>query len=637
MPGKRKTTSFLFDSEGLVSAPGVQWLSGRPNSILLESSLVDRENHHTYLFTKAVEIIKARTLDQVERALRKADEAIRSGYYVAGFLCYEAGYAFERVLRTDAQWELPLVWFGVFEQPILYDRRRNRVVRGEKQVKHIEKELRELRVLEDRSDVSLIPSLTQEEYRAAVSSIKHYILEGDTYQVNFTFKVRFPWLSASSLYCRLRNAQRVSYSAFLQLPGVTILSLSPELFFRVDGSRITLRPMKGTAARGRTLEEDDIRKNELKESEKNRAENVMIVDMLRNDVGRIAQTGSVRVTRLFDVERYETVFQATSTIEARLRKNVTMSELFRSLFPSGSVTGAPKIRTMQIIRELEKEPRGIYTGAVGFLAPRNKAVFNVAIRTLVLDRKTSKGEMGVGSGIVHESDIDDEYRECLLKSRFLTEAPADFELIETMRWQPGRGFLRQHLHLRRLQRSAQYFGFRYDTRTLRSVLRKYDAHLRQETRRQVFRVRLTLKRDSTINLTHARLEPTTGEQHVRLSERRTDSSNRFLFHKTTNRRLYDEELERAVLKGYFDVLFCNEKGELTEGARTNLIIRNGDEYFTPPLSCGVLPGVYREALLRSKAYAVKERILYPEDLKAADEVFVCNAVREMVKVIVDWQ
>lgn len=638
MPGKQNTTPALFDREGLVSPVAVQWLFRRPNSILLESSLVDRGNKHTYLFTEPVEVIKASSLAQVEQALRKVDEAVQSGRYVAGFLCYEAGYAFENVLRTEVTSEVPLVWFGVFKQPIVYDRLRRRVVEGHKQVKQIEEELQRFRGEENHTELSPIPSLSQEEYRTAVSSIKQYILEGDTYQVNYTFKLKFPWFSASSLYCRLRNAQRVGYSAFLSLRRFNLLSLSPELFFRVDGTRITLKPMKGTAARGRTLEEDAVRKKELQMSDKNRAENLMIVDMLRNDVGRIAQTGSVKVARFFDIERYETVFQATSTIEARLKKDIHFSEIIRSLFPSGSVTGAPKIRTMQIIRELEKEPRGIYTGSVGFIAPQKRAVFSVAIRTLVLDKKSGMGEMGVGSGIVHDSEIDDEYRECLLKSRFLTESPSDFELIETMRWEPGRGFLLQRLHERRLQRSAEYFGFPYHPNVLRSTLKKYDALLRKESkRRQSFRVRLTLGRNGIISLSHARLEPTVGDQHVRLSEKRTDSSNRFLFHKTTNRRLYDEELERAVLRGYFDVLFLNEKGELTEGARTNLVVRKGGEYLTPPVSCGLLAGVYRESLLRSKKYAVKECILTLDDLKAADEVFVCNAVRGMVNVIVDWQ
>lgn len=635
-PGKKNVPSSLFDREGLVSPVAVQWLARRTNSILLESGFVDRENKHTYLFIEPVEVVKASSLGQVERALRRVDEAVQSGHYVAGFLSYEAGYAFEKALETGVTLELPLVWFGVFRRPVVYDRLRRRVVQGHKQIKQIEKELERLRAEDDRMELSLTPSLSQEEYHAAISSIKNFILAGDTYQVNYTFKLKFPWLSSSSLYCRLRNAQRVGYSAFLTLRGFNVLSFSPELFFRLDGSRITLKPMKGTAPRGRTLEEDVALRKQLQASDKNRAENLMIVDMLRNDVGRIARTGSVRVARFFDIERYETVFQATSTIEARLRRGVTYAEVVRSLFPSGSVTGAPKIRTMQIIRELEKEPRRIYTGSIGFIAPRKKAVFSVAIRTAVLDRKTGMGEMGVGSGIVHDSTIDEEYQECLLKSRFLAESPSDFALIETMRWEPGRGFLLQRLHARRLLRSTEYFGFPCDSKTLKSILKRYDARLRRESKRQVLRVRLTLRKDGTINFTHARLKPTIGEQHVRLAEKRTDSSDRFLFHKTTHRRLYDEELERAVLKGYFDVLFLNEKGELTEGARTNLVVRKQGDYLTPPVSCGLLAGVYRDFLFRSKKYAVKECILTPNDLKAADEVFVCNAVRGMVKVTVDW-
>jgi para-aminobenzoate synthetase/4-amino-4-deoxychorismate lyase len=310
--------------------------------------------------------------------------------------------------------------------------------------------------------------------------------------------------------------------------------------------------------------------------------------------------------------------------------------MMKSLFPCGSVTGAPKIRTMQIIRELEKEPRGIYTGSIGFFAPRNKAVWNVAIRTVVLNTKRRTGEMGIGSGIVYDSDIQKEYDECLLKAKFLNEKQGEFELLETMRWEPRKGYSLLADHLRRLENSAEYFGFTFRKKSVLTFLKRYERTLRRQSKRQQsFRVRLTMKRDGTLSVAHYRLEDTSDIQHVRLSEKRTNSGDRFLFHKTTNRTLYDRELERAILDGYFDVLFLNEKGELTEGARSNLLVTKDGRWFTPPIECGVLPGTYRAQLLRLKKYNIEEHVLTIEDLTYADEIYLCNAVRGLVKVRLD--
>lgn len=637
MAARQTMHTGIIDTSGAFTSAFIEWLSKQPNAVMLETSLRDSENQKSYIFLKPESIIKATSLEKIEGALTQAQDALNDGYYVAGFLTYEAGYAFENVLQQDIHSALPLVWFGVYKQPLLYHHKKKKFEEGKKQVARIVSALRESSSMPEVPRIDPKLSIRFHDYQKAIERIKEYILEGDTYQVNYTFKLKFALPdSPAALYQQLRLSQRVGYSAFISLKGYKILSISPELFFRIDGNRITLKPMKGTASRGRMLEEDRRRIEELRSSEKNRAENLMIVDMLRNDVGKIAQTGSVKVARFFDIERYDTLFQATSTIEAKLRSKVGVLDLMKSLFPSGSVTGAPKIRTMQIIRELEREPRGLYTGSVGFLAPKKKAVFSVAIRTVVLDLKKQRGEMGVGSGIVHDSDIESEYQECLLKAKFLTEPPTEFQLFETMRWEPRRGFLLLKEHLKRLERSAEYFAFHYERRRLISFLKDFERGLRKESgKKHSFRVRLTMGRDGKFSAAHFCLERTEGVQHVKLSGRRTNSSDRFLFHKTTNRRMYDEELERAVLKGYFDVLFLNEHGQLTEGARSNIFLKKGETLFTPPVSCGVLAGTYREHLLRSKKYDAEEKILTLDNLKTADEIYVCNAVRGLVKVQVD--
>lgn len=360
----------------------------------------------------------------------------------------------------------------------------------------------------------------------------------------------------------------------------------------------------------------------------------MIVDLLRNDAGRIAETGGVQAPRFFDIEQYETVLQATSTITASLRAKTEIADLLRSLFPCGSITGAPKIRTMQIIHELEKEVRGVYTGAIGYFTPQRKAVFNVAIRTVVLDRKTGMGEMGVGSGVVWDSEAEAEYRECLLKARFLTEAPLDFELLETLRWDRVQDYALLREHLQRLQSSAAYFDFHYDEAVVRSALQKSAQEMRHESNdAKTFRVRLAMNRAGKCKVEHAPLEPLPGVVYIGFAQERTNSKDRFLFHKTTQRPVYDHALEEAKALGWFDMVFLNERGEVTEGARSNIIIKTGADYVTPPLACGVLPGTYRSRLLASQRLPLREKILFREEVEAAEEVWVCNAVRGLVKAL----
>jgi para-aminobenzoate synthetase/4-amino-4-deoxychorismate lyase len=627
----------ILNREGLFTLPFLDRMEREGDLVLLESARADDANLMSYVFTQPVDRIVALSLDAVERRLADLEEAHRGGYWLAGYLPYEAGYAFEKSLPRPADVRAPLLWFGVYERPLVFNRRRRAFISGKTRARAIARMLDDAPPPGPTMRFRPQPTVSAEEYAETVERIQRYIVEGDTYQVNFTMKQRFPWsATAAGLYAQLRERQRVAYSAFIAHRTHRILSFSPELFFRLDGSRLTLKPMKGTAPRGRTLDEDRHVRASLAASEKDRAENLMIVDLLRNDAGKIARTGSVRVARFFDIERLETLHQATSTIEATVRRNVGFDAIFKALFPSGSVTGAPKIRTMEIIHELEREPRGVYTGAVGFIAPERKAVFSVAIRTVEIERKTKRAELGIGSGIVSDSRADAEYRECLLKGAFVSEQRPGFELLETFRWHPRQGWFLLRWHLRRLALSASYFDFVFRKEAVQRFLQQYGKRLfRLSEGRRAFRVRVTMNRSGELNAVHSPLEELVGPQVVKLSQRPTDSNDRFLYHKTTYRPLYDRELERAMLAGYFDVLFVNERREVTEGARSNVVIRKGRSYVTPPWHSGLLPGTFRHYLLTSQKLRVREGVMTLDDVATADEVLMCNAVRGLVPVVVE--
>ncbi|HEX9615279.1 MAG TPA: aminodeoxychorismate synthase component I [Bacteroidota bacterium] len=625
---KNRTTKSLWLTEDGMFGPSVlKWVDSHPGTVLLESNLADNEG---FLFANPVRIVKADSLAQVAPALAEVESAVNEGAHAAGFLSYEAGYAFESSLPAIRLPETPLLWFGLYERPIALDRRRRKIQGGIARL--IPRSGLRNGTLRSPEYTTPAAGLSAELHASAVEKIQAYIAAGDTYQVNFTFPISVSLSDASSpasWYHALRRAQRVPYSAFINTGQFAILSVSPELFFQKKGARLILKPMKGTAPRGRTTEEDELQRKGLEESEKNRAENLMIVDLLRNDAGRIAVPGSVRVRKFFEIERYETVFQATSTITATLRRGVGIADLIRSLFPSGSVTGAPKIRTMQLIHELETAPRGAYTGAIGYFSPNGEAAFSVAIRTAVLNRQTRQAVVGVGSGIVHDSDVSGEYDECLLKARYLTEPFEEFDLIETLRWQPGRGFALLPLHLKRLSSSAAYFGFRYASDHIRVKLGEVS---RTREARKPLRVRVLLSRVGSIRMEAAALGPDAAGVSAAMAQIQTDSRNRFLFHKTTRRDLYERELNSPAAKGHFDMIFLNERGEVTEGARSNIILRVGDRYFTPPVHSGLLPGTYRAHLLQKKGFPLAEKILYPDDVASADEILLCNAVRGLVPV-----
>jgi para-aminobenzoate synthetase/4-amino-4-deoxychorismate lyase len=569
---------------------------------------------------------------EVPAVLGAAEAAAEDGRWVAGFVCYEAAAGLDRSLAVrgggggaghargggDPFADLPLAWFGVFDgrEPIEPPAPSS-----------------------TRERPAWTPSVGRGRYAETVERIRELIAGGETYQVNHTIRMRTDLprgIDLGRLYADLVLAQRGRYGARLAAGRFAVLSASPELFFSWRGDRLTTRPMKGTAGRGRWLEEDEAAAERLRASTKDRAENAMIVDLLRNDLGRIAVPGTVVADPLFEVERYETVWQMTSTVSAEVPVRTSLVDVFRALFPSGSVTGAPKVASMRAIAGLEDSPRGVYTGAVGFLSPRGaprdadravgdgreepRAVFSVAIRTIQVDARSGAAEYGVGAGITFGSSGDAEYDEVEAKARVLIERRSAFELLETLAWGPGDGYRHLDEHLGRLERSARYFGFAFDPGRVGEELEKTAADASEP-----LRVRLRLARDGGIEVDAAPL-PDREPGDVRLaiaSEVRVDPREVWPYHKTTAREPYDRR--RAMRPDVDDVLLVNTDGRVTESTVANLAVRIDGEWWTPPVVDGLLAGTYRAVLLREGSIA--ERSVSLDEVRDADEIALISSVR----------
>lgn len=638
-----------------------------PHSVLLQTARFDAANQTSYLYLNPLEIIQANTLEDLPHLFNELQAALDQGSHAAGYLQYECGYHFEPHTNTPAfqpATPAPLAWFGIYAAPLTFNH-----ATGE--FSHTPPTPRNATYPTPQAFTAIQPSLNIKAttYTEKVVAIQELITAGDTYQVNFTDRITLHTpLPPAEAFATLIRQQPVSYAAFLNLGEHHILSLSPELFFTLVGDKITTRPMKGTMPRGFDLAEDALAAITLHNDEKNRSEHVMIVDLLRNDLGRICTPGSVHVPDLFTTERYETLHQMTSTVTGALASQLSYYDIFRALFPSGSITGAPKIRTMQIIRDLEANPRGIYTGAIGHITPAqpilehqkknapreasntarsaarpasgrigtplalekpSTATFNVAIRTLIL--KNNEATMGVGGGIVADSEPAAEYAECLLKTAFLTRPPNDFQLIETILYDPplsAQPFYLLDLHLDRLAASAAYFNFPCDRDAIQQQLDALTSTLTEAPR---YRIRLLLHSDGTVTLTPTLFSPAPPTGRIRIATQRTLSTDLFLRHKTTRRTLYDHAYQQAITAGFDEVLFLNERDELTEGAISNLFLSVGDALLTPPLASGVLPGIYRRHLLETNPNA-QEKVLTLEDLHTADAIYTCNSVRGLSEV-----
>lgn len=556
-------------------------------------------------FTQPVQVISAGAVAEVLPALQAVESAVeRQGRYAAGFIAYEAGAAFDPALAFQPPTPLPLLWFGLYHRPA-----------------QVEPPL-------EATGFSVgewTPSLSQADYARAVRRIKTCIGRGETYQVNFTLRLRATFTGHPLAYFwQLARAQHKGYPAFVDAGRYAICSASPELFFKRDGLRVEMRPMKGTAPRGLTLAEDNRLAAQLADSAKDRAENVMIVDMIRNDLGTVADLGTVKTPRLFEVERYPTVLQMTSAVTAHTE--ATTTRLLAALFPCASITGAPKVRTTQLIAQLEDSPRGVYTGCIGFLAPGRQAQFNVAIRTVTIDTAAGMAEYGVGSGIVWDSDEADEYRECQTKAKVLTTVRPAFDLLETILWEPADGFFLLDLHLTRLAQSAEYFEIPVDLARIWQELARTAATFAAAPQR--VRLLVSPAGAATVEATPLATSTRPPKFKVRLAAGPVDSTNPFLYHKTTHRQVYQQA--RTVHPDADDVLLWNEHGQITESTIANVVVQFGRKWVTPPVSCGLLAGTFRQHLLAQGA--IREDIITPADLERADQVYLINSVRKWIKV-----
>ncbi|MGC9954337.1 MAG: aminodeoxychorismate synthase component I [Rhizomicrobium sp.] len=581
-------------------------------------------------FARPLETIRADVPQQVPATLAAIEAARAGGRFVAGYFSYELGYALEArliPLLPDAR-PVPLLWFGVFESPEAFEGA------------HLDAAFESW--CEGRAYAGpLAHEWDAEAYRLRFDRVRDLIAAGDLYQANLSFRSRFAFMGDPlTLYRGLRAHSAARYGAYLDDGERQILSLSPELFFDLaaDG-KITARPMKGTAARGADPVADAEARARLAASPKDRAENLMIVDLLRNDLGRIAEIGSVSVGDLFAVESYPTVHQMVSTVTARLGPGVGVKDIVRALFPCGSVTGAPKIRAMEVIAELERSRRGVYCGAIGYFAPDGSARFNVAIRTLTI--AGHRGELGIGGAVVQDSVADGEYAECLLKARYFEMPRRPLELIETLRFSPVAGFVRRHLHLARMARSAEMFGIKFDieqaNRALEAVLppplrgrQSAEALARRRTvggDNDALRIRLTLNESGEIACTAAPLGEAKATWTYVISPRRVSASDALARHKTNWRELYDSEHVR-LSDSCDEVIFLNERGEVVEGSRTNIFVTRDGMFLTPPLSAGALDGCLRRALIDEGR--CREAVLLPGDFTDGD-VYLGNSLRGLIR------
>lgn len=548
-------------------------------------------------FSSPLAVHEAWRIDEVAAVVTAAEQAALAGRWAVLLLAYEAAPAFDAALPVHPPSNFPLAWAAIFDAcgaPVKAP-------------------------AEPVNPPAWEPVVPETSYRAAIAQIRDAIAAGETWQVNYSFPLRTRYTGDTQRWYRqLTRSQQAGYCAWVDLGHHQVLSLSPELFFERAGAQVRVRPMKGTRPRGRWTEEDSEQRRQLLTSEKDRAENLMIVDLLRNDLGRIAAPGTVRTPRLFEVEAYATVFQMTSTIEAQTRPGLPLFEVLRGLFPCGSVTGAPKVRTMEWIRRLEPFPRGIYTGAIGWLRPGGDCIFNVAIRTIAREAESGEARCGVGGGITWDSTAEGEYQECRTKARFLTGKRPEFELLESLLLEDGRYWLLER-HLQRLSASAAYFGFPCDAAKAEQVL----AGLQGRHAEGRWKVRLLVAADGGIRgeAQPIPLPPAPPLLQVAFAAEPVDDRDVFLYHKTTHRAVYEQRRQ----PGFDDTILFNQRGEVTESLIANVVVRDAHGLWTPPVSCGLLPGCLRAELLESGE--IRERVITVAELQQAREFYLINSVR----------
>lgn len=556
------------------------------------------------IFTDPIKELKTRHLDQVEELLTEIEGWQEKGYYAVGYVSYEAAPAFEEKFQVHPA---PLQ-----KEYLLYFTIHDKAEQDSIPLTYEEVEM-----------PAAWQSLTSEqEYEKAIETIHHHIRQGDTYQVNYTVQLSAELNPEDSLaiYNRLVVEQNAAYNAYVEHDETAILSISPELFFEEHLGQLTTRPMKGTTNRGLTLEQDREQAAWLAQDAKNRAENMMIVDLLRNDMNRISQTGSEHVERLCSVEQYSTVWQMTSTIKSQLHEGIGLAELFKALFPCGSITGAPKISTMAIIKATEKAARGVYCGTVGICLPDQRRIFNVAIRTIQLEGR--KAIYGVGGGITWDSTWKSEYIETQQKSAVLYRKNPRFDLISTGKV-TNRKLTWQEQHLQRLTEAAGYFAYPFDQDKLKQELEETCTQLDKE---KDYRLRIALKKDGSIELETTPLLPLTDTfRKAKLVKQTANLAQPFTYFKTSHRPHLTLEQQEQI--------YYNAQGQLLETSIGNLLLELNGKLYTPPAELGLLKGIYRQQLL-DKGRAT-EKILTLADLAQAKKIYACNAVRGLYELEID--
>jgi len=580
-------------------------------------------------FQNPIEIIKAFDRQSFIEAFLKI-EKYRKTHYLLGYIRYEAKDIFSNNLELQAT-PNPNVMLNLFQHrtserpcdPETSSGRRNTLIAT--QYKNIKSDTPLLYFEVFENYEKYIPNLATEirlqkkslidfnTYEKAIKKIKTQIVCGNTYQLNYTYDWELNTnVGGIVLYESLLAKQTTPYNAYIKNEFEEILSFSPELFFELENNIIKTKPMKGTVKRGGTKEEDEKNIEFLKNDNKNRAENVMIVDLLRNDLGKIAKTGSVKVDKLFEIETHKTLHQMTSEVTAELVENISLYEIFEAIFPCGSVTGAPKINTMEIIEEIERGKREVYCGAIGLISP-DKTVFSVPIRILQRksDEKTYKYR--VGGAIVWDSTVNEEWQETFTKIKFLDD---NIKLVETIKVE-NLELIDKTAHFNRMKKSAKALGFEFNPELL-NIRAEKDGILR-----------VLLSKDGEFETEYLPLNPISTNK-ITVSEITVSSCEPMLYHKTTYRPWYEKSMEKIKRGEVFDEIFFNEKNELTEGARSNLVLKIGEELYTPPRDCGLLSGVFRQKMLNSSTLI--ERKLYPEDLKRAKKIYCVNSVRGIVEV-----
>lgn len=533
------------------------------------------------IFENPRKIIKAFSKNELKSAFQLIEE-LKSTMYLAGYIRYDA-------FNLD-HYDYPLLYFEAFD----------------KFQKYIPKPC-------SCNNITVKPSISYEEYQKALFQIKEEIANGNTYEVNYTYDFDVSYDGEDfELFESLLQKQKTPYNFYAKNKYDTILSFSPELFFTLKNNHIVTKPMKGTIRRGKDIEEDEKLINFLKNDEKNRAENVMIVDLLRNDLGRIAKAGTVKVSKLFEIETHKTLHQMTSEIEADLQDDIKLFDIFKAIFPCGSITGAPKISTMNIIKKVEQGKREVYCGAIGLISPE-ETIFSVPIRILQKKSCENNFKYRVGGAIVWDSDIQDEWEETLTKTKFLSN---DFQIVETIKVENGKLIFEKE-HFERMEISAKHFKFQYKKPSI-TLPNDFSG---------ILRVLLDKKGKFEFEKKPITKSKTS---KIAISPIKINSKNEFIYHKTTYRPWFFDSMQKILSGEVYDEIFFNTKGELTEGARSNIILQIDGKLYTPPVCCGLLRGIYVSSMKN-----VTEKILYKNDLYKADKIFCANSVRGLVEVQLD--